>query len=165
MAQITNHQSPISNRTATQFLMPMFREWVPKGIQPWIYILQVLCIQFSCGVYLGAMEAVRGTTALQLEDLLMLLYAGLAGMAVWFPMLFRMKFRFTNQQLLITSAVHGGVVSDVVSDEVPFHEPTIAHHIGGRDCGVQFYYDAHDEHGCSAAGLFSCGRGEDTRHV
>ena len=66
MAQITNHQSPISNRTATPFQMPMFREWVPKGIQPWIYIIQVLCIQFSCGVYLGAMEAVRGTTALQL---------------------------------------------------------------------------------------------------
>lgn len=60
---------------------------------------------------------------------------------------------------------HGGVVSDVVSDEVPFHEPTAAHHISGRDCGVQFYYYAHDEHGCSAAGLFSCGRGEDTRHV
>ena len=85
--------------------MPMFRSWVPKRIQPWIYIAQVICIQFSCGVYLGAMEAVRGTTALQLEELLMLLYAGLAGMAVWFPMLFRMKFRFTNQQLLITSAV------------------------------------------------------------
>ena len=105
MSQISNHQSPISNRTATPFLMPMFRDWVPKRIQPWIYIAQVICIQFSCGVYLGAMEAVRGTTALQLEDLLMLLYAGLAGMAVWFPMLFRTKFRFTNQQLLITSAV------------------------------------------------------------
>jgi len=86
------------------FRMPMFRAWVPRKIQPWIYILQVLCIQFSGGVYLGALEAVRGTTALQLEDLLMLLYAGLAGMAVWFPMLFRMKFRFTNQQLLIGSA-------------------------------------------------------------
>jgi len=93
------------NRTATPFLMPMFRSWVPKRIQPWIYIAQVICIQFSCGVYLGAMEAVRGTTALQLEELLMLLYAGLAGMAVWFPMLFRMKFRFTNQQLLCGAAI------------------------------------------------------------
>lgn len=40
-----------------------------------------------------------------IEDLMMLLYANLAGMAVWFPMLFRMKFRFTNQQLIVTSAV------------------------------------------------------------
>ncbi len=85
--------------------MPMFRSSVPRRIRPWIYIMQVFCFQFSGGVYLGALEAVRGTTALQLEDLLMLLYAGLAGMAVWFPMLFRMKFRFTNQQLLIGSAI------------------------------------------------------------
>lgn len=89
--------------------MPMFRDWVPRRIQPWIYILQVFCIQFSGGVYLGALEAVRGTTALMLEDLLMLLYAGLAGMAVYFPLLFRMKFRFTNQQLLCGAAAVIGV--------------------------------------------------------
>ena len=86
------------------FNMPMFRSFVPKCIQPWIYILQVFCIQFSGGVYLGALEAVRGTTNLMIEDLLMLLYAGLAGMAVYFPLLFRMKFRFTNQQLLCGAA-------------------------------------------------------------
>ncbi|MBR3551592.1 MAG: hypothetical protein IKO09_06340, partial [Bacteroidales bacterium] len=79
------------------FMMPMFRAFVPRRIQPWIYLVQVMCIQFSGGVYLGALEAVRGTTNLMIEDLLMLLYTGLAGMAVWFPMLFRMKFRFTNQ--------------------------------------------------------------------
>ena len=93
----------------TTFSMPMFRHWVPKRIQPWIYVVQVLCIQFSGGVYLGAMEAVRGTTGLMIEDLLMCLYTGLAGMAVWFPMLFRMKFRFTNQQLLCGAAAVIGV--------------------------------------------------------
>jgi len=87
------------------FMMPMFRDFVPRRIQPWIYVVTVLCIQFSGGVYLGALEAVRGTTGFMIEDLLMLLYAGLAGMAVYFPMLFRMKFRFTNQQLLIGAAV------------------------------------------------------------
>ncbi len=94
-----------SSSKAMPFTMPMFRSFVPRLLQPWIYLVQVLCIQFSGGVYLGALEAVRGTTNLQLEDLLMLLYAGLAGMAVWFPMLFRMKFRFTNQQLLVGSAI------------------------------------------------------------
>lgn len=84
--------------------MPMFKDWVPKRIQPWLYIVQVFCIQFSCGVYLGALEAVRGITNFLLEDMLILLYAGLAGMAVWFPMLFPMKFRFTNRQLLCVSA-------------------------------------------------------------
>ena len=43
------------------FAMPMYREWVPRRIQPWLYIVTVLCIQFSGGVYLGALEAVRGT--------------------------------------------------------------------------------------------------------
>ncbi len=106
---MSNHQLPITNRTATPFTMPMFKDWVPKCIQPWIYIVQVFCFQFSGGVYLGALEAVRGTTALMLEDLLMCLYAGLAGMAVYFPLLFRMKFRFTNQQLLCGAAVVIGI--------------------------------------------------------
>jgi len=44
-----------------------------------------------------------------IEDLLMLLYANLAGMAIYFPLLFRMKFRFTNQQLIIGAAVTIGV--------------------------------------------------------
>lgn len=87
------------------FSMPMFRSWVPKGIQPWIYVLTVFCVQFSSGVYLGALDCIRGTTNFMIEDLLMLLYCGLAGMAIYFPLLFRMKFRFTNQQLLIGAAI------------------------------------------------------------
>ena len=89
----------------TDFSMPMFRPFVLKLIRPWLYIAMVVCIQFSGGVYLGALSAVRGTTNLMIEDLLMLLYAGLAGMAVYFPLLFRTKFRFTNQQLLCVSAI------------------------------------------------------------
>jgi len=65
----------------------------------------VMCIQFSGGMYLGALEAIQGTTNFMIEDLLMFLYANLAGMAVYFPLLFRMKFRFTNQQLIIGAAV------------------------------------------------------------
>lgn len=87
------------------FMMPMFRPWVPRRIQPWIYVLTVFCVQFSSGMYLGALDSIRGTTSFMIEDLLMLLYAGLAGMAIYFPMLFRMKFRFTNQQLLCGAAI------------------------------------------------------------
>ena len=87
------------------FTMPMFKEWVPKRLQPWIYVVTVFCVQFSSGMYLGALDDIRGTTDFMIEDLLMLLYAGLAGMAIYFPMLFRMKFRFTNQQLLIGAAI------------------------------------------------------------
>ena len=88
-----------------EFCMPMMKDWVPERIQPWIYVLQVFCIQFSSGIYLGALDSIRGTTDLMIEDILFLLYAGLAGMAIYFPMLFRMKFHFTNQQLLCGAAI------------------------------------------------------------
>lgn len=91
------------------FIMPMFRLWVPKVIQPWIYIITVFCFQFSSGMYLGALDAIRGTTGFMIEDLLMMLYAGLAGMAIYFPVLFRMKFRFTNRQLLCGAAITIGI--------------------------------------------------------
>ena len=90
--------------SANQFVMPMFRSFVLKPLQPWIYVLTAFCFQFSGCVYLGALEAVRGTTNFMIEDLVFLLFSGLAGMAVYFPLLFRMKFRFTNQQLLCGSA-------------------------------------------------------------
>lgn len=91
------------------FSMPMMKEWVPRRIQPWLYVLTALCFQFSGGMYLGALEGIRGTTNFMIEDVLFLLYATLAGMAVYFPMLFRMKFRFTNRQLLCGSAIVLGV--------------------------------------------------------
>ena len=91
------------------FSMPMMKGWVPRRIQPWLYVLTAFCFQFSGGVYLGALDGIRGTTNFMIEDVLFLLYATLAGMAVYFPMLFRMKFRFTNQQLLCSSAIVLGV--------------------------------------------------------
>lgn len=91
------------------FSMPMMKGWVPRRIQPWLYVLTALCFQFSGGVYLGALDGIRGTTNFMIEDVLFLLYATLAGMAVYFPMLFRMKFRFTNKQLLCGSAIVLGI--------------------------------------------------------
>ena len=70
------------------FSMPMMKGWVPRRLQPWIYVLTALCFQFSGGVYLGALDEIRGTTNFMIEDVMFLLYATLAGMAVWFPMLF-----------------------------------------------------------------------------
>lgn len=87
------------------FSMPMMKGWVPRRIQPWLYVLTAFCFQFGGGIYLGALDGIRGTTDFMIEDVLFLLYATLAGMAVYFPMLFRMKFRFTNKQLLCGSAI------------------------------------------------------------
>lgn len=88
-----------------KFSMPMFRDFVPEGLRPWIYVLQAFCFQFSGGVYLGSMNNMIGERAWMREDVLMCLYANLIGMAIYFPVLFRMKFHFTNRFLLICSAL------------------------------------------------------------
>ena len=89
----------------TVFSMPMFHDWVPKRIRPWIYLLGACCFQLSNGVYLGALNQMVGENAVMREDVRMCLYASLAGMAIYFPILFRMKFRFTNRFLLICAAL------------------------------------------------------------
>ena len=84
--------------------MPMFRAFVPKWVRPWIYVVQAFCFQFSSGLYMGAMNNMIGENAWMREDVLMCLYATLIGMALYFPLLFRMKFHFTNKLLLCVSA-------------------------------------------------------------
>ena len=86
------------------FAMPMYHDWVPGCIKPWIYVLLAFCFQFSNGMYLGAMNDIIGEWSVMREDVQMCLYATLIGMALYFPVLFRMKFRFSNKALLMTSA-------------------------------------------------------------
>lgn len=86
------------------FTMPMFRSFVPQRVCPWIYVFLAFTFQFSGGLYLGTLNQMMGSTAWMREDLLMCLYANLAGMAIYFPLLFRMKFRFTNKTLLMAAS-------------------------------------------------------------
>ena len=86
------------------FTMPMVRGFVPRLMQPWLYVFMAVTFQLSGGLYLGTLAEMMGETTLMREDLLMCLYANLAGMAIYFPLLFRMKFRFTNKTLLAVSA-------------------------------------------------------------
>lgn len=85
--------------------MPMYRDFVPQGIRPWLYILVAFTFQLSGGVYLGSLNQMIGGMALMREDILMCMYSMLCGMSLYFPILFRMKFRFTNKTLLTASAV------------------------------------------------------------
>ncbi|MBQ7941516.1 MAG: hypothetical protein IJ328_03790 [Muribaculaceae bacterium] len=87
------------------FQMPMYHRFVPHKIRPWIYLIFAICFQFSGGMYMGALNEIIGGKSLMREDVLMCLYSNLAGMAIYFPLLFRMKFRFTNKTLLLASAL------------------------------------------------------------
>lgn len=85
--------------------MPMFKEWVPAGVRPWLYVYLAFTFQLSSGVYLGSLNEMMGSMSLMREDILMCLYSGLCGLAFTFPILFRTKFRFTNRTLLLVSAL------------------------------------------------------------
>lgn len=99
--------------------MPMVRGFVPRLMQPWLYVFMAVTFQLSGGLYLGTLAEMMGETTLMREDLLMCLYANLAGMAIYFPLLFRMKFRFTNKTLLAVSAT-GVLVCNLAAPHVTF---------------------------------------------
>ena len=100
-------------------VMPMFRSFVPRKMQPWIYLFIAVTFQLSGGVYLGALNHMIGGMAVMREDILMCMYANLAGMAIYFPLLFRMKFRFTNKTLL-TSAALGVLLCNLIAPHITF---------------------------------------------
>lgn len=101
------------------FSMPMFRNFIPEQIRPWIYVFIAVTFQFSGGLYLGTLNQMMGETTLMREDLLMCLYANLAGMAIYFPLLFRVKFRFTNKTLLCGAAT-GVLLCNLIAPHITF---------------------------------------------
>jgi hypothetical protein len=101
------------------FVIPAFRPFVPRKLQPWIYVFFAFTFQFSGCRYLGALNEMVGEQSLLREDLQMCLYANLAGLAIYFPLLFRMKFRFTNKTLLLASCI-GILLCNWVAPHVTF---------------------------------------------
>lgn len=85
------------------FDIPDVPDYVPRWLKPWLFILCVLIIQFSGGVYLAAVSDMAGTRALMQEDILMAGYASLTGMAINFAVMFRIKFRFSTRTQLLTA--------------------------------------------------------------
>ena len=43
--------------------MPMFNDWVPEGIRPWIYLLFALLFQLSSGIYFANLQHMMGAMA------------------------------------------------------------------------------------------------------
>lgn len=79
------------------FDIPDIPNYIPRRLKPWLFVLFVLVIQFSGGIYLAAASDMVGTTALMQEDILMAGYAQLIGMSINFAVMFRLKFRYSNR--------------------------------------------------------------------
>lgn len=83
------------------FSMPMFREFVPDWLRPWIFIIFIVVIQLNNGWYLGSLMNLAGSFSFTTEEVMMVGMSAVVGACVAFPFLFRFKFRFTNKQLLL----------------------------------------------------------------
>ncbi len=87
------------------FDIPDVPSFIPRKLKPWIFIVFVLIIQFSGGVYLAAATDMVGDKALMNEDILMAGYASLVGMSLNFAVMFRIKFRFSTRIQLLATAI------------------------------------------------------------
>lgn len=88
-----------------RFDIPDVPDYISRRLKPWLFILFVLIVQFSGGVYLAAVTDMVGTTALMQEDILMAGYASIIGLAVNFAVMFRIKFRYSVRTQLLASAI------------------------------------------------------------
>lgn len=85
--------------------MPLFKDFVPNWIRPWIYLFFAVVFQLSDCVYVGSLWHIVGTTPLIKEDVMMILFFSLVGVNMPFPFFFRFKFRFKNKQMLLGCAI------------------------------------------------------------
>lgn len=87
------------------FSIPSIRNFVPERLKPWIVICFVTIFQIaSGGIYLAAVSQMVGSSALMQEDIMMMGYASMVGMALTFTSMFRLKFRFCSKTALIACA-------------------------------------------------------------
>ena len=52
------------------FRVPSFNGYIPRRLQPWLYLVIAFLFQFSAGIYGGAMPQVMGSQSLMREDVL-----------------------------------------------------------------------------------------------
>ncbi len=95
MAQYGN-QSPVR--------LMNFKEWVPGWFRIVIYAMFVVVFQFSNGFYFTTMAQLEGVRNLTMSDTHLMGQTVLTGLCFYFPLAFRLKFRFTNKTSLTIAA-------------------------------------------------------------
>lgn len=94
-----------------KFQLPIFRDFVPENIRFWIMLLFPIAFQMSDAVFMGLSSEIAASQSLMAEDILMCGYAGMIGVTMTFPLLFRLKFRFTTYQILLTVCLSMAAIS------------------------------------------------------
>jgi MFS transporter, DHA2 family, multidrug resistance protein len=81
-----------------------FKDFVPDRLRFIILLLTVFVFQFSNAIYLTNLNELVGEKGLTVEDVKLISNATIIGITMIFPLLFRIKFRFTSRHILITCA-------------------------------------------------------------
>ncbi|MBQ8307188.1 MAG: hypothetical protein IJX56_00110, partial [Alistipes sp.] len=80
---------PIPNQP---FRIPQIKDFIPEWLKPWLVILFIILFNCTGGVYLAAVSEMVGSTQLLQEDIMMAGHASLVGMALFFAVMFRLKW-------------------------------------------------------------------------
>ncbi|MDD4602873.1 MAG: hypothetical protein PHF97_03595 [Bacteroidales bacterium] len=91
-----------------------FKEFVPETMRFWIYIIWGVIFHLSGGIYIALASQMVGSLALLQEDVIFAGFSAFVGMTIIFPVLFRLKFRFTNKTLLLTASI-GLIICNIIT--------------------------------------------------
>ncbi|MBR1465166.1 MAG: hypothetical protein IJ607_02275 [Bacteroidaceae bacterium] len=94
-----------------------FKDWVPDWLRIVIYAMFVVVFQFSNGFYFTTMMQLEGARNLTMSDTHMMGQTLLTGLCFYFPLAFRLKFRFTNKTSL-TLAAAGQLIVNLIFPNV-----------------------------------------------
>ena len=84
--------------------LPNFRDWVPDWARVALYAVFLVIFQFTNGMYFTAFEQMKGGLGLVGGDVAMMGQTVLIGLSFYFPLAFRLKFRFPNKWNFILAA-------------------------------------------------------------
>lgn len=79
----------------------LFADWVPKPVQLLLIIVFLLPVLVVSGIYTGNLSYMVGSLGTQNEWMVFANYAGVIGMGVSLPIIFRYKLRFHTKFLMI----------------------------------------------------------------
>ncbi|MCE5346733.1 MAG: hypothetical protein LLG13_10665 [Bacteroidales bacterium] len=96
-----------------------FKDFIPEPLRFWIYIIWGIIFHLSGGIYVALASQMVGSIALLQEDVMLLGFSAFVGMTIIFPILFRLKFRFTNKTLILTASL-GLIICNIISMSTRF---------------------------------------------
>ena len=82
--------------------IPYFKEFLPTPVCIGLSLFFAMVFQFNGGVFLPAATQMSSALGCIQEDVTMAAYASFIGMTVIFPILFRLKSRFTTRSIFMT---------------------------------------------------------------